>query len=239
VSADTGRWVVRSLEKRRARIHLNTQLRSAENGHVVLSTGEEFGSELIVWTAGNAANPIIARHTDLPTDGRGLLRVRADLRVGTDTAPVPDAWAIGDNAAVPDLASKIPGATTVPNAQHAVRQAKRLAANILATIRGRGAKNCVHHNLGVVATLGLGQGVFQSGRVVIKGFAAWVMHRGYHVLAIPSWERKIRVLAVWFTADVFGRDIVSLMSVQHPRDAFVAGGAPRARSIADFTAART
>jgi NADH dehydrogenase len=207
VSADTGRWVLRSLEKRRARIHLNTQLRSAENGHVVLSTGEEFGSELIVWTAGNAANPIIARHTDLPTDGRGLLRVRADLRVGTDTAPVPDAWAIGDNAAVPDLASKIPGATTVPNAQHAVRQAKRLAANILATIRGRGAKNCVHHNLGVVATLGLGQGVFQSGRVVIKGFAAWVMHRGYHVLAIPSWERKIRVLAVWFTADVFGRDV--------------------------------
>ena len=49
------------------------------------------------------------------------------------------------------------------------------------------------------------------------------MHRGYHVLAIPSWERKIRVLAVWLTADVFGRDIVSLMSVQHLRDAFVAG----------------
>jgi len=229
VSADTGRWVVRSLEKRGARIHLNTQLRSAENGHVVLSTGEEFDSELIVWTAGNAANPIIAKHTDLPIDGRGLLRVRADLRVGTDTAPVADAWAIGDNAAVPDLSSEISGATTVPNAQHAVRQAKRLASNILATIRGRGAKNYVHHNLGVVATLGVGQGVFQSGRIVIKGFAAWVMHRGYHVLAIPSWERKIRVLAVWLTADVFGRDIVSLMSVQHPRDAFVAGGAPRAR----------
>ena len=176
MSADTGRWVVCSLEKRGARIYLNTQLRSAENGHVVLSTGEEFDSGLIVWTAGNAANPIIARHT-------------------------------------------------VPNAQHAVRQAKRLASNILATIRGRGAKNYVHHNLGVVATLGLGQGVFQSGRIVIKGFAAWVMHRGYHVLAIPSWERKIRILAVWFTADVFGRDTVSLTSVQHPRDAFVAGGA--------------
>jgi NADH dehydrogenase len=239
VSADTGRWVVRSLEKRGARIHLNTQLRSAENGHVVLSTGEEFDSELIVWTAGNAANPVIATHTDLPTDERGLLRVRADLRVGTDTAPVADAWAIGDNAAVPDLSSEISGAKTVPNAQHAVRQGKRLAANILATIRGRGAKKYIHHNLGVVATLGFGQGVFQFGRIVIKGFPAWLMHRGYHVLAIPSWERKIRVLAVWLTADVFGRDIVSLMSVQHPREAFVAGGAPRARSIADVTANRT
>ena len=42
-----------------------------------------------------------------------------------------------------------------------------------------------------------------------------VMHRGYHVLAIPTWERKIRVLAVWLTALMFGRDIASLETVQH------------------------
>ncbi|MED7826073.1 NAD(P)/FAD-dependent oxidoreductase, partial [Streptomyces chiangmaiensis] len=34
------------------------------------------------------------------------------------------------------------------------------------------------------------------------------------------------VLAVWLTATVFGRDLVSLSSVQHPRDAFVASGNP-------------
>jgi NADH dehydrogenase len=45
------------------------------------------------------------------------------------------------------------------------------------------------------------------------------------VLAVPTWERKIRVLAIWLTGVLFGRDIVSLASVQHPRDAFVAGGA--------------
>jgi NADH dehydrogenase len=52
------------------------------------------------------------------------------------------------------------------------------------------------------------------------------MHRGYHVLAVPTWERKITVLTSWLPAAVFGRDIVSLQSVQHPRDAFVSGGAP-------------
>jgi NADH dehydrogenase len=52
------------------------------------------------------------------------------------------------------------------------------------------------------------------------------MHRGYHVLAIPTWERKIRVLAVWLTALIFGRDIASLESAQHPRAAFVSGGEP-------------
>jgi NADH dehydrogenase len=50
------------------------------------------------------------------------------------------------------------------------------------------------------------------------------MHRGYHVLAVPTWERKIRVLAIWLTAALFGRDIVSLASVQHPREAFVSYG---------------
>jgi hypothetical protein len=46
------------------------------------------------------------------------------------------------------------------------------------------------------------------------------MHRGYHVLAIPTWERKVRVLLVWLTALLFGRDIASLESTQHPRAAF-------------------
>jgi NADH dehydrogenase len=220
VSDEPGRWVVSSLEKRGARVHLNAQLVSARDGHVVLSTGEEFDSDLIVWTVGNAANPMVRSHTDLPIDERGMLVVRADLRVGTDTAPVPDAWGAGDDAAVPDLAVGR-GAATVPNAQHAVRQGKLLARNIVATLRGRAAKNYVHHSLGTVATLGLGRGIFQWRGIVIKGLPAWLMHRGYHVLAVPSWERKMRVLAIWLTAAVFGRDIVSLASVQDPRHAFV------------------
>ena len=233
VTDKPGEWVVRSLQKRGGRVHLNAQLLSAVDGHVVLSTGEEFDSELIVWTVGNAANPMVHNHTDLPIDERGMLVVRPDLRVGTDDAPVRDAWGAGDDATIPDLAADRPGVSTVPNAQHAVRQGKLLARNLLATLRGGALKPYVHHSLGVVATLGLGRGIFQFHRLVIKGFPAWLMHRGYHVLAVPTWERKLRVLAVWATAVPFGRDIVSLSSVQHPREAFLAaenvlaGDAPR------------
>ncbi|MDQ0893457.1 NAD(P)/FAD-dependent oxidoreductase [Agromyces ramosus] len=224
-----GRWVVESLRTRGGHVHLDARVVSAVDGHVVLSNGEEFDANLIVWTAGNAAHPVIAKHTDLPTDERGRLIVRADLRVGTPDAPVLDAWAAGDNAAVPDLALPTPGALTVPNAQHAVRQGKRLAANIAATLHGELPRDYRHHSLGVVATLGLGRGIFQYKRLVITGPLAWLMHRGYHVLAIPTWERKIRVLVVWLTAFVLGRDIVSLLSVQDPRGAFVSGGLPHAR----------
>ncbi|MGO4592250.1 NAD(P)/FAD-dependent oxidoreductase [Leifsonia sp. 2TAF2] len=216
-----GRWVVRSLEQRGAHIHLGTQLVSADAGHLVLSSGEEFDAHTVVWTAGNGATPVVANNTDLPVTARGSVMVRADLRVASPEGVVPDAWAAGDDAAVPDLASPIEGAVTVPNAQHAVRQAKRLAKNIAATLRGEQPKDYVHHSLGVVATLGLGKGIFQWRGIVITGFLAWVMHRGYHVLAIPTWERKVRVLLVWASAVVFGRDIISLLSVQHPRRAFL------------------
>lgn len=226
-----GEWVVRSLERRGAHVHLNTRLLSAVDGHVVLSTGEEFDSELIVWTAGNASNPVVHNHTDLPVDERGLLVVRPDLRVGTDSEPLPDVWAAGDDAAVPDLALPIPGARTVPNAQHAVRQGRRLAKNIAAHLRGGRIRDYRHGSLGVVATLGLGRGIFQYRSIVIKGLPAWLMHRGYHVLAVPTWERKVRVLTVWLTAALFGRDLVSLASVQHPRDAFVTSADPRPASL--------
>jgi NADH dehydrogenase FAD-containing subunit len=224
VSDRPGAWVVRHLERRGAHVHLDTQLLSAEGGHVVLSDGAEYESELIVWAAGNAANPVVHNHTDLPLDERGLLLARTDLRVGTDDEPVPDVWAAGDDASIPDLASPVPGARTVPNAQHAVRQGRRLAKNLVADLRGRRVRNYRHSSLGVVATLGLGRGIFQYKGIVIKGFPAWLMHRGYHVLAVPSWERKIRVLAVWITAALTGRDLVSLASVQHPRDAFTTSG---------------
>jgi len=226
VTERPGRWVVEQLERRGAHVHLDTALESAEGGVVTLSTGESFASGLLVWTAGNAANPVVATHTDLPVDARGYVVVRPDLRVGTDDAPVDDAWAAGDGAAVPDLAVPRPGALAVPNAQHAVRQGRRLARNLVATLHGRPTRPYVHGSLGVIATLGLGSGIFQVRRLVVKGRLAWLMHRSYHLLAIPTWERKARVLAVWLTAVAFGRDVVSLASVQSPRAAFAEASAP-------------
>jgi len=228
VSDKVGAWVVAALEDRGARIHLDTQVLSAVDGHVVLSNGDQYESDLIVWTAGTAANPLLTKHTDLPIDERGRLIVGADLRVrDADGAVVADAWGAGDNAAVPDISKNAARSTTVPNAQHAVRQGRRLAANLVAALRGERPTDYVHPNLGVVATLGLYTGVFQSGPFVVKGFPAWLMHRGYHVFAIPTWERKIRVLAVWVLAFLLGRDIVSIEKTQHPRDAFEQVGTRR------------
>ena len=219
VSARTARWVVGNLTARGARVHLRTSVTSVVGGVVQTSTGETFEADTVIWTAGVAPSPMV-RATDLPVDARGRLRVRADLRVADDDGVVADAWGAGDVAAVPDLTGGGVGGFTVPNAQHAFRQGKLMAANLVADLRGEPPREYVHRNLGSVATLGLGIGVFQSGPIAVRGFPAWLMHRGYHVLAVPGWERKWRVLFGWLLNFFLGRDAVSLAAREHPRAAF-------------------
>ena len=221
VSLPTSEWVLKDLAKRGANVHLDTQVTGAVDGNVELSTGEVLPTDLIVWTAGVMANPVVVRGSDLPTEPRGRITAQADLRVvDAEGSPLEGAWAAGDIAAVPDKTGGLPDGTCVPNAQHAVRQAKLLAKNLVAVLRGEGTVDYFHKNLGAVAGLGLYNGVFQSGKIALKGFIAWVAHRGYHGLAMPSWERKWRVLWGWWNNLWLGRDIVSLEAVQQPREVF-------------------
>ncbi|TFB71296.1 NAD(P)/FAD-dependent oxidoreductase [Cryobacterium glaciale] len=220
VSLKTSLWVIDNLAGRGAQIHLDTQLTSAIDGKIELSTGETFETDLIVWTAGVMANPTIVRHTDLPIEERGRLQVRADLRVGTEDDIIADAWGAGDVSCVPDLSGGGVGGNCVPNAQHAVRQGKLLAKNLVAVLRGEEPVQYLHKNMGAVAGLGIGVGVFQSGNLAITGMPAWFAHRGYHGLAMPSWERKLRVVWGWVNNVFLGRDVVSLSATENPRAVF-------------------
>lgn len=236
VSQKTSEWVLKDLAKRGANVHLDTQVQGAEGGDVALSTGDVIPTDVIIWTAGVMANPTVVRGGDLPAEERGRIQTRADLRVGTAEEFVEGAWAAGDVSAVPDLSGGGVGGYCVPNAQHAVRQAKRLAKNLTAVLRGEETKDYFHKNLGAVAGLGLYNGVFQSGNLALKGFVAWVAHRGYHGLAMPTWERKWRVLWGWWNNLWLGRDLVNLETVQNPRYIFEEFAA-RPRPAADATPA--
>jgi NADH dehydrogenase len=219
VSLETSHWVLDNLDKRNAKVHLETQLVSAVKGKVELSTGESFESDLIVWTAGVMANPMV-RNTDLPLDDRGRVTTHPSLRVIQGEVIVENAWSAGDVSAVPDLSGGGVGGFCVPNAQHAVRQGKLMAKNLVASLRGEGVKEYFHNNMGAVAGLGIGVGVFQYKKFAVKGLLAWFMHRGYHGMAMPMWERKLRVFSGWVNNLVLRRDIVSIEAVKTPRLAF-------------------
>ena len=214
VGEELGKYTVDQLRKRNMDIKLETRLESCEKGHVILSDGDEFDADTIVWTAGVKANPALAS-TDFPLDERGRLKCLANLRI----EGVNDAWSAGDNAAVPDLTSKT-GAYCAPNAQHAVRQARRLAENILLVVDGKAPEEYEHKYVGSVASLGLHKGVAQLYGVKVKGWPAWFLHRTYHVSRVPTLNRKARVILDWTLALFFRREVTSLGSLQMPREEF-------------------
>lgn len=220
VTEPMGEYALAELKKRGIEFHLNTFLSSCVDGHVVTSTGVEFDTETIVWTAGVKANPVIKEASDLPFDKLGRAIVLPTLQVATEDGEIVEgAWAAGDCAAVPDVNN--PGKFCPPNAQHAIREAVRLADNIVALYKDKPAVDYDHKNLGVVASLGLYKGVAELfGFIKLRGFLAWVAHRGYHVMAMPTGNRKVRILIGWIGQFLMGRELVSLGSLHDPRQEF-------------------
>ncbi|MFB6617332.1 NAD(P)/FAD-dependent oxidoreductase [Streptomyces sp. NPDC085524] len=224
VGPDMGVYTIRELRRRNIDLRLETRLESCENRVAVLSDGARFPTRTVVWTAGVKPHPILAA-SDLPRNERGRLACTSFLTV----KGVEHAWAAGDAAAVPDITAPEPGRECAPNAQHAVRQAKLLADNLVAALRGEVLTEYAHKYAGSVASLGLHKGVAHVYGRKLKGYPAWLMHRTYHLSRVPTFNRKMRVLAEWTLSGLFKREIVSLGSLEHPRAEFelAAGGGPK------------
>ncbi|MQA11404.1 MAG: NAD(P)/FAD-dependent oxidoreductase [Pseudonocardiaceae bacterium] len=216
VSAPLASYTLDRLTERGFEAYLNTTLRSVEDGHVVLDNGVEFDADTVVWTAGVKPNPMLA-DTDLPLDGKGRLRCTTKLQV----EGIPNIFAAGDCAAVPDVTSKEPDAVCAPSAQHATRQAKRLASNVLAWLRGGRLRGYRHAYAGSVASLGLYRGVAEIYGVKVRGVPAWALHRGYHLATMPTAHRKSRIAVDWALSLPFRRQVVATGEQHTPRRQFV------------------
>ena len=220
VDRDMGAYTVEQLRHRGMDIRLETRLESCVDGVVKLSDGDSFEADTIVWTAGVKPSPMLDG-TDFPRDERGRITCLPTLQVVTaDGSVVAGAWSAGDCAAVPDLSSSQPGALCSPSAQHAVRQARRLADNLRAMLRGAALRNYSHKHVGSVASLGLHKGVAQVYGIKVRGVLAWFMHRTYHLSRIPSLNRKIRVVIDWTLALFLRREVVSMGELHTPRAPF-------------------
>jgi len=200
-----GDYAAAQLTKRGVEIHVATRLESADGGGVLLSDGTRIESATLVWTAGVAPSPDLGL-LGLPLDDRGRVPVDEQLRV----AGHDDLWALGDCAAVPNLAT--PGQADPPTSQHALRQARRLAKNLTGD-----PEPYRYRMLGQVATLGRYKGIADVLGLRLRGFPGWFVTRTYHLYQLPLFSRKLRVVVDWTVALLFRRDIAELGTLGHPR----------------------
>jgi NADH dehydrogenase len=216
---DLAEYASERLALRGIEIAVSTRLDSYLEGVVRLSDGRSFGAGTLVWTAGVRPSPL-ARDSGLPVDEGGRLRTDEFLRV----LDVADAWAAGDAAAVPDRTT---GGLMPPTAQHGMRQGRRVARNITAWLDGGRMEPFVYRNIGAVCSLGRYKGIATIWSVKLRGFPAWFAHRSYHLYAMPTITRRVKIAADWTVALLFPRDLAQLGSLEHPRRPFErAAGSP-------------
>jgi NADH dehydrogenase len=207
---DLGRYTEKVLARRGVDIRLNTRVQSVTQDRVTLSDGTSISSRTLVWTAGIAPSPLIS---SIPASKeRGRLVVNKFLRV----LDWPGVWAIGDCAFVPDLRNE--GKSHPPTAQHAMREAKIVAQNIVSTLSGRPLRPFSFKTIGLLASIGRRMGVARIFGFNFSGFFAWWMWRTVYLSKLPGLDKKVRVAFDWTLDLLFPKDVCAVYEYDDRRN---------------------
>ncbi|PYL98501.1 MAG: hypothetical protein DMF19_14160, partial [Verrucomicrobia bacterium] len=184
-----GRYTQKVLTGRGVDIRLNTRVKGVTEENVSLVDGSSIPTRNLVWTAGTAPSPLIFSLPCMKAGGR--LLVDQFLRV----PDWPNLWAVGDCAFVPDMRN--PGKSHPPTAQHAMREGKIVAQNIVAALVDRPLKSFSFRTIGLLASIGRRMGVARIFGFNFSGFFAWWMWRTIYLSKLPGLDKKIRVAFDW------------------------------------------
>jgi len=197
---ELGAYALDRLRRRGIEFALGVRVSGTTRGEVSLSDGSSISTETFVWTAGN--EPAALAGALVPDGDGGALVTDDTLRVvGHDHI-----WAVGDCARIPD--PDLAGKHCPPTAQHALRQGRQAAENIVAAIDGRPPSPFRFSSLGMLVVLGRNTAAAEIRGLRFSGLFAWFMWRGIYLAKLPGFEKKVRVLADWSLDLVFPRDIV-------------------------------
>jgi NADH dehydrogenase len=207
-----GRSAATVLEKRGVDVRLTCSVTEVGADAVRLTDGTSVPTKTVVWCAGIAPSPLMAK-LGLPTT-KGRLDVDAML-----TVPSADGvFALGDAAAVPDVTKD--GAPAAQTAQHALRQGVAAGRNVAASLGYGRARPYRHRDLGFVVDLGGPDAVANPFGVTLSGLPAAAVTRAYHLYAIGSPTNQIRVATDWALSALSPSQIVQLGFLR-PRDSSI------------------
>lgn len=202
-----GAYAQHKLAGRGVEILTNAKVAAVTDGGVTLADGRTIRSRLVVWTAGTSPHPLL-HELPCPLD-RGRILVDATLAV----PGWPGVWALGDCAVIPDRRT---GKPHPPTAQHALREARTAARNIVASLRGEPSASFDFRTIGQLAAIGRRTGVARIFGFNFSGFVAWWLWRTIYLSKLPRIEKKVRVAIDWTLDLIFTKDFVQFQTVRAP-----------------------
>lgn len=201
VGCELGKYAAEQLRHRGIELHLGVSVQQATPHAVTLSNGLIIPTRTLVWAIGSGPSAFL-KSLNAPKTAKGWLHTEPTLSLPGH----PGIWALGDAARIPSP----DGGTYPPTAQHAVREAERLARNIIAYQACQPLKPYVYHTLATFISIGGQKGVAMLWGRPIKGFLAWVLWRLIHFVLLPGGNRKLRVAIDWLLSRRTHKDIVQI-----------------------------
>lgn len=202
-----GIYAQRKLAEQKVEIHSNCKVTAITDHEVTLSDGTTVITNTLVWTAGTSPHALLDTLPCPKSKGRVLVNEYLEV------PEWPGVWALGDCALVPNRKT---GEYHPPTAQHALREGRVAAQNILAAVRGDRMKPFLYSTIGLLAPIGKRTGVANILGVNFSGFIAWWLWRTIYLLKLPRFEKKVLVALDWTLDVLFSKDLVHFRTTRPP-----------------------
>ena len=214
VSEGLSEFALQKLRESGVEVILNKRLSSYTNGQAELNDGTLIPTFTLIWAGGVTPSKLIKDLT-CEHDKRGRIIVNNYLQVHK----YDRVFALGDCASITDPHTKNP---YPPTAQHAIREGKVAAKNLISIIKNRrekgeeveekrsSMKRFDYKTKGTMAEIGKRTGVGDILGLKVHGFVAWWIWRTYYLANLPTIEKKIRVMIDWTIDLFFKRDVTKL-----------------------------
>ncbi|MGB8275792.1 MAG: FAD-dependent oxidoreductase [Alphaproteobacteria bacterium] len=193
------------LKRRGIELWLNTALKAASINSVEMADGRLVETKTVAATIGTAPCKLV-ESLGLPMRW-GRIAVDATMRL----PGCQNVWAVGDVALIP--LPKREGEEerfAPPTAQFAVREARTLAANIVAAMSGGSLRTFDYKPKGALASIGCHKAVAVLMGLRLSGTTAWLIWRAFYLAMLPGFATKVRVLINWALDHFFPRNTVQI-----------------------------
>ena len=208
VDEQLGEFALEKLKARGVEFMFKSPVSGATTNSVKLHNGTIIPSYTLIWTAGVTPSKLIVELAACEHDASHRIVVNNYLEVPGYNGKV---YALGDCASVTDPRSGKPYSQT---AQHAIRQGKVAAKNIISSIKRKAKKKKFDYKTkGMMAEIGRRVGVaILFDRIKLHGFVAWWLWRTYYLANLPTANKKLKVLGDW-TSDLIFKPDISMIKV--------------------------
>jgi len=202
LQAKMSAYALRQLQKKGIELRLNSRVTDVRDTQIEVNGTEYIYSQTLIWVAGVVSNPVVAE-MNAKKDGIGRVLVDEHMQI----PGFPGVYAVGDCAHFEDPAT---GKVVPPRAHNAIRQAKVVAHNILAELRGWDKKPYRYTNNGEAVSLGSSKAVARFYNFRFYGFPARVIWIGAYSFLVTGSYNRVRIITDWALSFIYGRDTTIL-----------------------------